>query len=224
MNAVRHMFRSGLLVAFAIALPGLPTIAQTATSKEPQPPAPGLRTLTGDEVHRAAALDRAITAALKADRWDEAIARAEELLDLRRRVQGPKHFETVTAEWLLKALHRVAPMPKEDRAAYQSVRTLNEQAETLNAQGKYAAAQLLTEQALGIRRRLLTDDHPDTAQSYNGLANNLRAQGKYAAAQPLYEQALAIHRRLLTDDHPDTAQSYNNVAYNLTEQGKYAAA
>ena len=37
------------------------------------------------------------------------------------------------------------------------------------------------EKALEIRRRLLTDDHPDTAQSYNNVAANLNAQGKYAA-------------------------------------------
>src|SRR5947199_193149 len=81
--------------------------------------------------------------------------------------------------------------------------------------GKYAAAQPLHERALEIRRRLFSDDHPSTAQSYNNLAGNLDSQGKYAAAQPLLEKALEIRRRLLTDDHPSTAQSYNNVAMNL---------
>ena len=189
-----------------------------------QPPAPGLRKLTGDDEKRAKQLDEQIDKALKADRWDEAIARAEELLALRTRVQGPKHFETVNAEWRLKTLRRVAPMPHEDRVAYQSANTMNEQAETLNAQGKYAQAQPLFEKALEIRRRLLTDDHPDTAASYNNLAVNLNAQGKYAQAQPLFEKALEIRRRLLTDDHPDTATSYNNVAVNLNAQGKYAQA
>jgi tetratricopeptide (TPR) repeat protein len=88
----------------------------------------------------------------------------------------------------------------------------------------YAAAQPLIEKALAINRRLLTDNHPDTATSYNNLAANLNAQGKYAAAQRLHEEALGIRRRLLTDDHPDTAQSYNNLAYNLECQGKYAVA
>ena len=55
----------------------------------------------------------------------------------------------------------------------------------------------LYEKALEIHRRLLTDDHPDTAKSYGNLAVNLNAQGKYAEAQPLYEKALEIHRRLL---------------------------
>ena len=89
---------------------------------------------------------------------------------------------------------------------------------------KYAQAQPLLEKALEIRRRLLTDDHPDVAQSYGGLAGNLQLQGKYARAQPNYEKALKIRRRLLTDDHPDTAQSYDHLAVNLGAQGKHAPA
>ena len=224
MKALRVVFRLGLLIGLGIAISGSPTTAQTTSPKEAQPPAPGLRKLTGDDAKRAEELDKAIEAALKADRWDEAIARAEELLALRTRAQGPKHFETVNAEWRLKTLRRVAPMPHEDRVAYQSAKTMNEQAEALYAQGKYAQAQPLFEKALEIRRRLLTDDHPDTADSYNNLAVNLNAQGKYAQAQPLFEKALEIRRRLLTDDHPDTAASYNNLAVNLNAQGKYAQA
>ena len=55
-------------------------------------------------------------------------------------------------EWRLKALRRVASMPHEDRVAYQSARTMNEQAETLYGQGKYAEALPLFEKALEIRR------------------------------------------------------------------------
>ena len=71
---------------------------------------------------------------------------------------------------------------------------------------------------------MLTDDHPDTALSYNNVAANLFAQRKYAAAQPLNEKSLAINRRLLTDDHPMTAISYNNLATTLMYQAKYAQA
>ncbi len=96
--------------------------------------------------------------------------------------------------------------------------------QALNAQGKFAQAQPLYEKALEIRRRLLTDHHPDTAVSYNSVAFNLNTQGKFAQAKPLCEKALEINRRLLTDDHPDTAISYNNVAFNLSAQGKYVEA
>jgi hypothetical protein len=53
----------------------------------------------------------------------------------------------------------------------------------LNDQGKYAAAQPLFEKALEISRRLLGDDHPQTAFSYNNVAFNLNDQGKYTGAR-----------------------------------------
>ena len=224
MKALRVVFRLALLITLGIEIPGVPTFAQTTSPKEAQPPAPELRKLTGDDAKRAEELDKAIAAALKDDHWHEAIGRAEELLALRTLGQGPKHFETVDAEWRLQTFRRVAPMPTEDRVAYKSAKTMNEQAETLFDQGRCGQAQPLCEKALEINRRLLTDDHPETAESYNDLAVSLNGQGKYSHAQPLYEKALEINRRLLTDDHPHTATSYNNMAYNLDAQGKYAQA
>ena len=37
--------------------------------------------------------------------------------------------------------------------------------------------------ALAIRRKVLGEEHPDTAVSYNNLAFNLNSQGKYAEAR-----------------------------------------
>ncbi len=183
MKALHVVFRLGLLIGLGIEITGLPATAQTTSPNQAQPPAPALRKLTGEDARRAEELDKAIDAAFKADRWDEASARAEELLALRTRVQGPKHFEMIDAEWLLKTLRRVQPMPHEDRVAYQSAWTMNDQAVALDAQGKYAQAQPLFEKALEIRRRLLTDEHPDTANGYNNLASNLNAQAKYLDAR-----------------------------------------
>src|SRR5262245_41317578 len=94
MKALHVVFRLGLLMSFGIAMPGWPTIAQTTSPNGSQTPAPGSGQLIGDDARRSEELDKAIEAALTADRWNEAIARAEELLALRTRVQGPKHFET----------------------------------------------------------------------------------------------------------------------------------
>ena len=143
---------------------------------------------------------------------------------MRTRIQGPKYFEAVNAAWQLEVLRRVAPRPKEDRVAYQSAKSIYEQAETLSSRGQYVQAQPLYEKVLDIHGRLLTDDHPAAAQSYNDLAICLEEQGKYAQARPLYEKVLDLRRRILTDDHPATAASYNNLASNLYYQGKYAAA
>ncbi len=218
-----NRFRASPLILFVFfTSPSLP--GQTSAPATGKPTAPGLIKLTGDDEKRAKELDLQIDQAMKADSWNKAIERAEELVALRTKLQGSKHFETMNVQWELKALRRLAPMPRGDRAAYQSGISMIKQADRLNAQGKYAAAQPLYAKALEIRRRLLTDDHPHTATSYNNLALNLNAQGKYAAAQPLCEKALEIRRRLLTDDHPHTAISYISLAYNLDAQGKYAAA
>jgi hypothetical protein len=48
---------------------------------------------------------------------------------------------------------------------------------TVDDQGKHPHAQQAAEKALEIHRRLLTDDHPETAASYDKLAANLQAQG-----------------------------------------------
>jgi tetratricopeptide (TPR) repeat protein len=218
-----NKFRASWLAAVVLS------IASSARGQTPaQPPSKQFTSrpirLTGDDARRSEELDMAIGAALLADRWDEGIARTEELLALRVKIQGPKHFETVNTEWRLKTLRRIAPMPKDDRAAYLSAVAMNEQVEALNAQAKYAQARPLSEKALEIRRRLLSDDHPDTATSYENMAHIRNSLGKFAEAQPLYEKALALRRRLLGDDHPDTAMSYNNVAYNLNALGKFAEA
>jgi tetratricopeptide (TPR) repeat protein len=218
-----NTFRASLLslIVLFIASSGL---GQTPTPPTSKPTAPGLIKLTGDDEKRSKQLDEQIDKALKADRWDEAIARAEELLALRTNGQGPKHFETVNAKWRLKTWHMVAAMSKEDRAAYRLANTATEQADTLYGQGKYGPAQQLSEKALEIRRRLFTDFHPETARSFIQVALNLKAQGKYAKAQPLYDKALEIRRGLFPDDHPELAEIYINLAHNLAAQGKYPQA
>jgi tetratricopeptide (TPR) repeat protein/formylglycine-generating enzyme required for sulfatase activity len=182
------------------------------------------RNLTGSFAQLARQAEQRIGVAIREDRWDEAVTAAEELLALRERLQGEKHFEVVSASWRVRTYRLTAAMPKELRAELVSADDLNRRAESLRAKSMYLAAQPLFDKALDIRRRLLTDDHPDVARSYDGLGWNLNAQGKYAAARPLFEKALDIRRRLLTDDHPDTAMSYNHVAWNLHVQGKYVAA
>jgi tetratricopeptide (TPR) repeat protein/CHAT domain-containing protein len=198
--------------------------APTAKPAADQPPAPGLRKLNDADKKRTEVLYEQIDKAVRGDRWDEAIARAEEALALRTRVQGAKHFDTVIDEWWVKALRRVAAMPRESRAAYRSAEIEGNQGAELCSQRKYAEAQPLLEKALANYRRLLGDDHPDTARSYSRLAMIFQAQGKYAEAQPLFEKSLEINRRVLTDDHPDTASSYLSLAIHFATRGRYAQA
>ena len=73
--------------------------------------------------------------------------------------------------------------------------SLNNLAGLLEAQGDYAAAKPLFEQALAIHKAVYGERHPATATSLDNLAGLLEVQGDYAAAKPLFEQALASARR-----------------------------
>ncbi len=88
MKALGIVFRLGLLVGSWGVFAGWHAAAQTPAPKEPQPPAPGSRKLTGDDARRAKELDKAIEAALKADRWEEAIARERNCSRCGRRSRG----------------------------------------------------------------------------------------------------------------------------------------
>jgi tetratricopeptide (TPR) repeat protein len=201
--------------------------SQTTPADPPDAPAtkaPGLIVLSDRDAKRAAGLKQAINQALQSDRWDEAIAKQEELVALRSRAQGPTHFETVDAEWDLKAFRRVAEMPSQDRSALLAGGTASKQAAELCSNGQFAEAQSLFEKQLEIDRRLLTDEHPNTATTYNNLGVNLQEWGRFAKAQPLHERALQLRRRLLGDYHPHTAGSYENLAATLAGQGRYAEA
>ena len=59
----------------------------------------------------------------------------------------------------------------------------------LNHQGRYAEAEPLYRKALSINEKMLGEDHPHTALSYNNLAYNLYDQGKYAEAEEVWIKA-----------------------------------
>src|SRR5262249_38987891 len=101
--------RLGLGCCFLAVTLSISSRAQSPKPADGAPPtAPGLRKLVGEDARQANQLDHGIEKDLEGDHWDEAIAKAGELLALRAKVQGPNHFETVSAEWRLKTLRRVA--------------------------------------------------------------------------------------------------------------------
>ncbi|MDZ8083014.1 MAG: tetratricopeptide repeat protein, partial [Nostoc sp. DcaGUA01] len=94
----------------------------------------------------------------------------------------------------------------------------------LNERGQYSEAEPLYEKALSLRQRLLGEEHPHIATSYNNLAGLYESQGRYSEAEPLYEKALSLRQRLLGKEHPHVAQSYNNLAGLYKSQGRYSEA
>jgi CHAT domain-containing protein/tetratricopeptide (TPR) repeat protein len=185
---------------------------------------PYKRLLTGEDAKKAAELEKQIGERNAADDYAAAAKAAEELLALRRRVQGAEHHEAVDVRWQIEAFRKLAALPAAERAAWGAAEKAAGEADLLEQQGRYAPALPSLRRMLEISSRVLGESHPRTATACNNLAYNLNAQGQFSEAEALFQQALESKRRVLGDLHPDTAFGCNNLAYNLNRQGKYAQA
>jgi tetratricopeptide (TPR) repeat protein len=71
-------------------------------------------------------------------------------------------------------------VPAKDRAEVLRAVKLNDEVLSLLNRGRYRESEKPLRQALLIREKVLGEDHPDTAASYNIVAFCLNAQGKHA--------------------------------------------
>ncbi|MGD9100157.1 MAG: FxSxx-COOH system tetratricopeptide repeat protein, partial [Anaerolineae bacterium] len=135
---------------------------------------------------------------------------AEEQMDQSGR---PSHFEPLLPHVRLVAEAAGEEEPEAAASLWSSLGYY------LNRVADYAGARNVYERALAIRRQVLGERHPDTAQSLNNLGYLLQAMGDLEEAQPYLEGALAIFREVLGERHPDTARSLNNLGYLLQTMG-----
>jgi tetratricopeptide (TPR) repeat protein len=87
--------------------------------------------------------------------------------------------------------------------------------------GLFPEAQRQIERALDLRSRALSEKHPDTLESINGLAQVYRFQGKYAEAEQLFTKTHEARARVLGPEHKDTIDSADGLAQVYLAQGKY---
>jgi Tfp pilus assembly protein PilF len=200
----------------------LGSLAPAADSVGEKPP--WQRLLQGADAKKASELQACVTRLEEAEKWDEAVQAAEELLELRKQAQGTDHWQTINARSQLEALRAAMRQTKELQKLYAGVPALERKANLWEALGRHREAQPLLENVLDISRKVLGEEHADTAICRGKLAVNLVAQGKHAAAEVELRKALNILRRVLGEAHPSTATSYMALALNLNAQSKYVAA
>ena len=90
--------------------------------------------------------------------------------------------------------------------------------------GLYPQAESLYSNAIGIRKRVLGPENPDTLRSMHALCRPLREQGKYSEAEKLQRQTLDAQRRILGPEHPDALASSGELAIILYNEARYAEA
>ena len=67
------------------------------------------------------------------------------------------------------------------------------------------------EKALEINRKVLGDEHPDTAQSFNNVGLVLHSIGDYSVARPYFKKSLAIYKKTFGMNHPNTKRVVSNL-------------
>ncbi len=172
--------------------------------------------------------------------YNEAKLQLQRAFDLRRRVLGETHPDTldgmdslanvyerngefVEAEMLYEkalALER-SVLGEEHHITLSSMTGL---AAVYGGQGKYAKAEELYKQILEVQRRVQKPDDNLTMQTMGNLAATYHYQAKFAQAEPAYEEALEAMRRALGEEHPSTLVVMVNLAELYSDQDKDAQA
>jgi len=122
----------------------------------------------------------------------------QQSLDIRRRLLGPEHPDTLNS--------------------------MSDLADALNHDGHYAEAVKLNRETLEIRHHVLGPENPDTLNSMDNLGDALWADGNYAEAEKVDRETLDLRRHVLGPEHPETINSMNNLEVCLIYLGRYPEA
>jgi hypothetical protein len=78
-------------------------------------------------------------------------------------------------------------------------------------QGRWKEAEELQVQVMETRKRVLTDEHPDTLTSMHNLALTLQSQARHEEALALIERCFQSRQQVLGEQHHDTQSSLNTL-------------
>ncbi len=164
----------------------------------------------------------------------------ERAVDIRRRVLGPEHPDTLLSmndlaenEYFDSHTSVAAKLYSEilgiERRVLgpehpQTLRSMDMLALALDAEGHYADAEKLQRQVLEVIRRIRGPEHQNTLSSMVDLAFTLQHEGRYPEAEKLQKEAVDIARRVLGPEHPMTVVSMSTLGMTLDGEGHYAEA
>jgi tetratricopeptide (TPR) repeat protein len=101
---------------------------------------------------------------------------------------------------------------------------LNELAEVLTPQGRYAEADQIYGEQVAAQKRTLGRDHPATLLSMSHAAENLEEEGRLPEAEEMYSNVIAAQRRVVGPEHPQTLRAMTMLAVTMMKEGRYAEA
>lgn len=150
--------------------------------------------------------------ALMASDWDLAEECRKKLLTLKVKQLGKDHWQVKDAQLALIDLVRRRQHTEKERKLLAAAVDLNQRIIQMVRAGRAKEVRSLAEQLLELHRRLLGEEHPDTATSMDNLGALLKSLREYEAAEKHHARAREIRKAVLGEHHPTYATSLNNLA------------
>jgi tetratricopeptide (TPR) repeat protein len=172
----------------------------------------------------AGSLERIAQCSLGRDDFTSARKALAEQQSILSKLYGPGDWRVAKARFaVLDVETRSRSTPQQRRLLVQADQATS-QVVALYRKGDFRRAIGIAKQAADIRRRVLGEQHPDTATSLHNLAGLYYLMGDYAKAEPLYRQALEINKKVLGENHPSTATGLHSLGLLYKSMGDYAKA
>jgi tetratricopeptide (TPR) repeat protein len=130
----------------------------------------------------------------KAGRYKESLVFSQKVVELKERIYGKKHPETI------KALHNLSMV--------------------FSHAGMLKEALELSEKVAELSEKVLGEENPDTINALNNLSGNYVRMGKINEASKLLVKILQLCERVLDEDHPYSIEAINNLLIVCNETGK----
>jgi tetratricopeptide (TPR) repeat protein len=199
-----------------LAVVGL-LLAATARAEEK---APWERRLEGEDARKASQLEKQIQELIAAQKVPETFPLVEELLALRRRIQGPAHWQTVNLRIAVEQSKQLLTLPADQITRLTEANKHLAEAGRLRGKGNRTEADSLYRKALTIFREVVGEQDTRTAKVLHELAGNLLEQGQSPGAEKAVRQALDVRRKVLGEQHPDTISSLLLLAVGIDRQAR----
>jgi CHAT domain-containing protein/tetratricopeptide (TPR) repeat protein len=172
----------------------------------------------------AESLDVIGSCQLERDDFAEARKTFEQTRDILARLHPKNHWRLIDARLELEDVQlreHLTPAARRELAAADQV---DVQALASFEKGKFGQSIKQESQALEIRRRILGEENPTTANSRIKLATLYARTGEFSKAEKLSLDSLKVSRKIKGNLHPDTAQNLNVLAGLYEDMDEYAKA
>jgi CHAT domain-containing protein len=137
---------------------------------------------------------------------------------------GERNWRVTDARLSLNNIDLLEQLSPEDRAQLKVADEQNREWDRLFAEHHFREATVPAMRVLAIRRKILGNEHRDTAQCLNDLGGAYLNLKEYDKIEPLIQKVLAIRIKVLGEEHPDTASTFNNIGKLLELEGNDAKA